>query len=112
MKTINEFTQEDNNTLQSILSMRTMTNAEVINMQNFMNIWIDNKIFICGHCSSQIRFAHSRLQDWYEINKATIESILNPTAIINSCLTCGAELNDKRKKYCSQECKDAKLLID
>lgn len=109
MKQLTEFTKEDLTTINELLSMKRMTSGDVVRLQNFMVVWIDNKINICQHCAAQIRHAHSILDGWYNINIENINKILNP---INSCLTCGAELKDNRRKYCNDECKNAKLLLD
>ncbi len=65
-----------------------------------MNKWIDAKAICCAHCGSQIRFFHKRITDWALQNNNNIES----SVFGHRCLTCNTQLNDKRKKYCNDEC--------
>lgn len=96
METIIE--KEDIITLKHLLSLKKINSDEVHIMQTFINKYIDNKCNICATCPAQIRFAHSRIEKWFERYKDTIEQIeMNE---IKLCDTCGILLEDKRRKTC------------
>lgn len=90
----------DIGTIEAIISFVRVTNHEVSVMENFMNKYIDKNVHICRHCSAQIRHAHQRLIDWYNNNSADIERIKN-----QKICQCGEEIIDKRRSWCSDECK-------
>lgn len=89
-------------TLDAILRMKQVDNNGVITMQNFMNKYIDPGCHICRHCSAQIRHAHNRILTWEANNHAAIQAVRYEGV----CITCGKELTDKRRKYCSETCKE------
>ena len=64
--------EEDKLILEAILGYRKVTKEQVFIMQTFMVKYIDPKTNICGHCASQIRFAHKRITKWVEAHKKEI----------------------------------------
>ena len=99
-----ELTKADIEVLYEIIAYKKVEKQQVNVMQNFITKFIDAKAHICAHCSSQIRFAHKRITIWASKNKAMIDEVLNADDK-HRCIVCGVEMTDKRKKYCSQECK-------
>lgn len=92
--------------LDSIRGFKSVTNQEIAVMQNFINKYIDGSAHICRHCTAQIRHAWNRIMTWASNNSDAIEAIRNAPEP-NLC-SCGAELKDKRFKYCSDTCKNNK----
>jgi hypothetical protein len=92
----------DIGTLDAIRNMKQVDNQQVVTMQNFMNKYIDSGVHICRHCSAQVRHAHNRIINWANNNSQAIETVRNE----GICITCGIELQDKRRKYCSDACKE------
>jgi len=65
--------EEDKLILKTILAYKNVNKKEVFVMQQFMVKYIDPKVKICSHCSSQIRFAFKRVKKWVEAHKNEIE---------------------------------------
>ena len=108
---INEMPLVDIREIESIIKMTHIKSNQVHRMTNFTQKYIDKSCHICGHCGSQIRFAHTRLVKWYERSATAIsvrkQELLNPVEK-HTCKVCDTEIKDKRKKYCSNECKNKK----
>lgn len=99
-----EMTNEDIQALEYILSLHTASSNDVVVMQNFMVKFIDNKTNICKGCPAQIRFAFNRIKLWAQANHDKIYA--QPEE--GMCPVCGKEVEDKRRTYCSDECKKIK----
>ena len=65
--------EDDKVILKEILSYRQVNKEQVFIMQTFMVKYIDPKVKICGHCSSQIRFAFKRLTKWVEKHRNELD---------------------------------------
>ena len=87
--------------LDQIRNFKVVNKEQVAIMQNFIVKYVDASVHICGHCPAQIKFAFNRILNWSNKNSDAIEAIRNEGV----CITCGVELTDKRRKYCSDECK-------
>lgn len=66
MKDKSEVTKEDLETIERLVKMTKMTTYDVRIMSNMIRKYIDNKCFICEHCSAQIVYGHKRLKIYYE----------------------------------------------
>jgi hypothetical protein len=88
--------------LDNIVNMKKIDNQGIVTMENFMNKYIDCNIRVCRHCSAQIRHAHQRVVNWANHNAQAIDAVRYE----GICITCGTELQDKRRKYCSDSCKE------
>lgn len=73
-----EITLEDISTLEEILKYSMIGPVERLAMQNFVRKFIDPHVEICGHCSAQLRFWHSQITQWSQINAEKIELVKNP----------------------------------
>ena len=97
-------TKQDVYTLDAILGYKEVDNNKIATMENFIKKFIDNKAHICRHCSAQIRYHFQQIQKWAQKNHNMIET----ARYEGVCMNCGKELQDKRRKYCSEECKKIK----
>jgi hypothetical protein len=112
--TIEQMPLEDIREVEQIIKFTQAKSAEVSRMANFTTKYIDSKCQICPHCSSQVKFSHKRIINFYEKNATTISdrkqmllnSVVEPEQ--NKCIVCSIVLDDKRKRYCSKKCKDDK----
>ena len=66
-------TLEEIREIERLLSLHKMTNHDIVSMENLSIKYIDSKIRICRHCSSQIRFAHKQLSMWRDRHYAALE---------------------------------------
>lgn len=109
-----EFKIEDIETLDKIRRMTSIHSSQVATLNNFVNDFIEGGAHCCPHCPGQIKFFWNRILNWSNVNSEMIEALrkkrdmpaeLTVESGSGKC-KCGAELKDKRFKYCSLKCKN------
>ncbi len=53
--------------IQSLITATVINKDEVKQMEYIIRKYVDHKATICPHCNAQIRFAHKRLTNWYNL---------------------------------------------
>lgn len=108
MTKIEDMTLEQIEQAETIKNLKLAGGAEVRLIQGFIREFIDPSAQVCPHCSGQIRFAWTRVNNWYITNRVLIdkrkEALLSPASEEHACLECGTQLSDKRRKYCNSKC--------
>jgi hypothetical protein len=109
MTGIDEMTMEDISKFREAQKWTQATGREVSIMVNLVTKYIDPKCHICNTCSNQIRLAHGRMKDFYNRNIDLINAREKELREMHQCLVCGTKIEDRRKSYCTKECKDVSL---
>jgi len=53
--------------IQMLVNAKVINKDEVKQMEFIIRKYVDHKAVICPHCNAQIRFAHKRLCNWYNL---------------------------------------------
>ncbi len=53
--------------IQHLVTLTTIDKSGVKQMESIIRKYIDHKAVVCAHCSGQIKFAHKRLCNWYNL---------------------------------------------
>lgn len=64
--------EKDIEIIERIVKLTKITHDDTVLMGNLIRKYIDNKMSaLCSSCPAQVRFAHTRLKKWYNVNKIT-----------------------------------------
>jgi uncharacterized CHY-type Zn-finger protein len=93
---INDYTES-----QRLFKLLRFTKEDAHSLQTLMNKYVDKHCVVCGKCRGQIRFTLKRYRNWFTLHNITPDEVKED---IHSCIDCGKELTDKRRKRC-KDCK-------
>jgi len=57
--------EDDLNLMEQIVLSKALNKDEVFAMQQLIRKYIDHTALVCSTCPAQVRFAHTRLTNWY-----------------------------------------------
>ena len=106
MKDVKNMTLEEIQLLEQIQKWTKAGGHEVSLMTQLIHDYIDPSCHICHTCSNQIRLGHGKLKSFYNRNLQTLLKVKDELINGHKCERCGVKVEDRRKKYCSKECRD------
>jgi hypothetical protein len=62
-------TKEHAELIERLTNLTSMTSGQVAELQTMVQTYIDPQCYICNTCPAQIRFAWTRLCEWWKTKK-------------------------------------------
>jgi hypothetical protein len=67
IKVVNWIQDLDYFIIKNLIGLNKMDSHQVIDMERIIRKYIDSKCTICRHCPAQVKFAHKRLVNWWDL---------------------------------------------